>query len=83
MRSLMFVVLLLVVGVAGFGYYRGWFALAANGTEQRPSATITVDKGKIHEDEQKARDDAQGFEQKAKDKIGDWNGKAKEPQRQP
>jgi hypothetical protein len=73
----MFVVLLLVVGVAGFGYYRGWFALAANGTEQRPSATITVDKGKIHEDEQKARDDVQGFGQKAKQEVGDLTGKSK------
>ena len=49
MRSLIFVVLLLVVGVAGFGYYRGWFAVSSNGTEQSPSATITVDKDKIHE----------------------------------
>jgi len=36
----------------------------------------------FHEDEQKARDDVQGFGQEAKKKIGDRDGQAKEPQRQ-
>jgi hypothetical protein len=79
----MFVVVLLLVGIAGVGYYRGWFAFSTNGTDQMPSATITVDKDKIHADEQKARDDVQGFGQKAEKKAGDLTGKAKEPQRQP
>ena len=83
MRTLMLVVVLLAVGIAGVGYYRGWFAFSTSGTGQMPSATITVDKNKFHEDEQKARDDVQGFGQKAKDKIGDQTGKVKEPQRQP
>ena len=83
MRSLMFVVVFLVVGIAGFGYYRGWFAVSTNSTDQQPSATITVDKNKFHEDEQKARDGIQGYGQEAKKKIGDVGGKATEPQRQP
>jgi len=83
MRNLMFVVFLVVVGIAGFGYYRGWFAFSTNSADQTPSATITVDKNKFHEDEQKARDDVQGFGQEAKKKIGDQDGKEKEPQRQP
>ena len=83
MRNLMFVVVLLVVGIAGVGYYRGWFAFSTNSTDQTPSATITVDKDKFHEDEQKAKDDVQGFGQEAKKKVGDLAGKAKEPQRQP
>ncbi|MGA2255778.1 MAG: hypothetical protein ABSG53_14120 [Thermoguttaceae bacterium] len=83
MRNLMFVVVLIVVGIAGFGYYRGWFAFSTNSADQTPSATITVDKNKFHEDEQKARDDVQGFGQEAKKKIGDQDGKEKEPQRQP
>ena len=83
MRGLMFVVVLLVVGIAGLGYYRGWFAVSANSTDHKPSATITVDKEKFHEDEQKAKDDVQGFGQDVKKKIGAGDGKAKEPQRQP
>ena len=90
----MLAVVLLAVGIAGVGYYRGWFAFATNGTNQAPSATITVDKNKFHEDEQKAKDDVQGVEQKAKEEVQgaeqkakeefeNLTGKAKQPQRQP
>jgi predicted negative regulator of RcsB-dependent stress response len=83
MRNLTIVIILLLVGIAGVGYYRGWFAFSRSGTNQAPSATITVDKAKFHEDEQKAKDKTQGFEQEAKDKIHGQPGKAEEPQRQP
>ncbi len=77
MRALMFVVILLAVGIAGVGYYRGWFAFSTSGTGQMPSATITVDKNKFHEDEQKAKDDVQGAGQKAKQDVGNLTGKSK------
>ena len=83
MKSLIIVVVLVLVGIAGFGYYRGWFDVSTNNTDQQPSATVIVDKAKFHEDEQKARDDVQAFEQDAKKKIGGREGKANEPQRQP
>jgi len=73
----MFVVILLAVGIAGVGYYRGWFAFSTSGTGQMPSATITVDKNKFHEDEQKAKDDVQGAGQKAKQEVGNLTGKSK------
>ena len=77
MRALMSVVILLAVGIAGVGYYRGWFAFSTSGTGQMPSATITVDKNKFHEDEQKAKDDVQGAGQKAKQDVGNLTGKSK------
>ena len=77
MRTLMFVVILLAVGIAGVGYYRGWFAFSTSSTGQMPSATITVDKNKFHEDEQKAKDDVQGAGQKAKQDVGNLTGKSK------
>ncbi len=83
MRTLLFVVVLLLVGIVGVGFYRGWFQLSTDTADQRPSATITVDKDKIHADEQKAKDKVQGFGQEAKEKIGDRAGKAKEPERRP
>ena len=73
----MLAVVLLAVGIAGVGYYRGWFAFSTNSTDQAPSATITVDKNKFHEDEQKAKDDVQGVEQKAKQEVGNLTGKSK------
>ena len=60
MRGLTFVVIFLLVVIASVGYYRGWFAFSTNGTDQTPSATVTVDKAKFHEDEQKAKEKVQG-----------------------
>jgi hypothetical protein len=51
MKALLVVVVLLLVGIAGLGFYRGWFHLSTNSTDQQPSATITVDKDKFHTDE--------------------------------
>ena len=77
MRTLMFVVVLFLLGIVGVGFYRGWFQLSTDTANQRPSATITVDKDKIHADEQKAKDEMQGFRQAAKEKTGQWADKAK------
>ena len=79
MRTLMFVVVLLLVGVVGVGFYRGWFQVSTDNTDQRPSATVTVDKNKIHADEQKVKEKMEDFGQEAKEKIGDRAGKVEEP----
>lgn len=71
MKNLMIVVVLILVGIVGVGFYRGWFQLSANNTDHTSNATITVHKDKIHADEQKAKDKAQGLGQDAKEKIGD------------
>ena len=77
MRTLFGVVVLLLVVIVGVGFYRGWFQLSTDTANQRPSATITVDKDKIHADEQKAKDEMQGLRQAAKEKTGEGADKAK------
>ena len=77
MKALVFVAVLFLVGIAGVGFYRGWFQLSTDTANQRPNATITVDKDKIHADEQKAKDEMQGFRQAAKEKTAEWADKAK------
>ncbi len=79
MRTLMFVVVLLLVGIVGVGFYQGWFQVSTNNTDQKPSATVTVDKDKIHADEQKVKEKMEDFGQQAKEKIGDRASKAKVP----
>ena len=66
MKNLVFLVVLLLVGIAGVGLYRGWFRVSMDSTGHDPSATFTVDKEKIHADEQKAKDKVQGFGHAAK-----------------
>jgi hypothetical protein len=83
MKALVFVVVVLLAGIVGLGFYRGWFRLSMVNSDQQPSATVTVDKNKIHEDEQKAKDTVHGFGQGAKDKLGEPVGKGKAPEPQP
>ena len=64
MRTLLVVAVLLLVGIAVLGFYRGWIRVSTDNTDQKPSATITVDKDKIHADEEKAREKVQGLGQK-------------------
>ena len=78
MRFLLVLVVLLLVGLAGLGFYRGWFHLSTNSTDQKPSATITVDKEKIHADEEKATEKVEGLGRNVKEKTGELTGKAKQ-----
>ncbi len=77
MKKLLAVIVLLLAGVA-VGFYRGWFNFSTNGTDEKPGATVTVDKDKIHADEKKAKEKLQGLGQDVKDKTGDLTGKVKQ-----
>lgn len=70
MRNLTIVVVVLLVGIAAFGFYRGWFRLSADSTEQNSSATITVDQNKINADSDKAKESVQAFGDKTKEAVG-------------
>jgi hypothetical protein len=83
MKTLAFVFVLLLGGIVVLGFSRGWFQFSTDTTNQAPNATISVDKNKIHADEQKAKDAVQGLGQGAKKKIGDRPGKVEGPERQP
>jgi len=78
MRFLLVLVVLLMVAVAGLGFYRGWFRLSTDSADPKPSATITVDKDKFHADEEKAKEKVQGLEQNVKYKTGDLTEKVKQ-----
>ncbi len=83
MRTLFVVVVLLLVIIAGVGFYQGWFHLSTNSTDQESSATITVDKEKIHQDEQTVKDKMPDFGQDAQKTTKGQNDKPPEQQRQP
>jgi len=61
------VLLLIVAGAVGLGFYRGWFHLTSDGAADKSNITLTVDKDKVQQDKQKARDTVQG--QRAEDRI--------------
>jgi hypothetical protein len=57
MRFVM-VLVVIVAGIVGAGFYRGWFQMTSDGSTDKPNVTLTVDKDKIQEDKQKALDKA-------------------------
>jgi hypothetical protein len=65
MKRLFIVLLVVVVGLGGFGFYRGWF---------------TVNQDKIQQDEQKAKEKVRELTQELKPKTSEGTDKVKERQ---
>jgi hypothetical protein len=78
MKRLLLVVVLLVAAAIGLGYYQGWFHVSTGGTDGQSNPSITVDQEKIEADKEKAKEKAQDFGQKLKEKTGAATDKGKE-----
>ena len=70
MRAFLIVVIVLLVGIAALGFYRGWFRLSPDSTDQKSSATFTVDQDKINADGDEAKESFQELGDKAKEAVG-------------
>jgi hypothetical protein len=75
MRALLIVVALLVAGVAGLGFYRGWFSFASDSAGARSNVTLTVDQDKFQEDRKAATESVQDLGRQARDKVAGSGGK--------
>lgn len=55
MKAILFIIILLLIGIAVLGFYRGWFTFtsSSDNAEDSIKATITVDEAKIKEDKEK------------------------------
>jgi hypothetical protein len=71
MKRFVFVVVLLLLGVVALGYHQSWFTVSGQGDGHRSTIDVTVDKDKIKEDEEKAKNKAVELEKKLKEKAGD------------
>jgi hypothetical protein len=71
MKALLVVVAVLLIGFAALGWYQGWFRLSTDGTDQVPSATITLDKDKIHSDTEMVKEKMQGLGSTVEEKAGE------------
>jgi hypothetical protein len=56
MKNFLVVVVIVLAGVAAFGFYRGWFRVSTGDAEHKTDVTFTVDKDKLAEDEKKLKD---------------------------
>jgi len=57
------VLVLVLAGVAGFGFYRGWFHLTSDRSADKSNVTLTVDKDKIQQDKNAASEKARDLNQ--------------------
>ena len=69
MVRMLFVLALIVVVVAGLGFYMGWFDFSSGSDDNSAHVTVSVDKGQIQEDKDKAVDTVQDLGQQAEDKV--------------
>jgi hypothetical protein len=70
MRTLLVVLLLLVMGLVGLGFYRGWFSSAKTGNPEsgRQGVQIEVDQNRIRSDIEKAKEKIGGAGGQTRDK---------------
>lgn len=59
MRKLLGTLVVLAIIVLSVGYFRGWFTVTKESHQNETNVQIKVDKGKIKEDADKAKEKAQ------------------------
>ncbi|MFN4261311.1 MAG: hypothetical protein ACK4RK_18660 [Gemmataceae bacterium] len=69
MKTLLVVVVLLVAGVVGLGFYRGWFSFTSDSSDAKSNVTLTVDQDKFREDREAATESVQDLGRQAKNKV--------------
>jgi uncharacterized protein YdeI (BOF family) len=69
MKALIVVFVLLVAGVAGLGFYRGWFSFTSDSADDKSNVTLTVDQDKFQGDRKAAAESVQGLGHQAKDQV--------------
>jgi hypothetical protein len=71
MRGFLFLLVLLAVGIVGVGLYRGWFQVSTNKADDKSTVSVTMDKTKIKEDEEKVKEKVQDLGHSVKDKTAE------------
>jgi hypothetical protein len=61
MRGLFAFVVVVAIVIVGVGFYRGWFSVAWDKTDNGGQVTGTVDKDKIEADKKRAAEEVKGI----------------------
>jgi hypothetical protein len=64
--------------IIGVGWYLGWFHFSTGGNDRESNFNISVDKDKIRQDEERAKEKLHEFGNKVKDKVEDRSEKTKD-----
>ena len=69
MARMLLVFVLIVAVVAGLGFYRGWFHFSSGSDGSSANVTVSIDKGRIQKDKDKAVDKVQDLGHQEKEKV--------------
>ena len=61
MRGLFALLVVVVIGIVAVGFYRGWFSVAWDKSDNGGQVTGTVDKDKIEADKKRAAEEVTGI----------------------
>ena len=68
MKRLLIGLVLVVVCIAGIGFYRGWFQVTSETANDQRNVTFSADATKIKADEKKVTQKVKSFRNQVKDK---------------
>ncbi len=74
MKNLCTLVVLLVIGIGVLGYYRDWFQLSSDSTDKDATFHLTVDKERLKEDKETAKQQLQEAGKVLKEKAKEVTG---------
>jgi len=76
MKQLLIALVLVLVGVAALGFYRGWFTASGGDTAHGVNVSVGVNQDRIREDEAAVKKKLQGQGGTAKESPGGRTGSA-------
>jgi hypothetical protein len=65
-KGLLAVLVVILLAIAGWGYYQGWFQVSTSNADHKSNVTLSVDQDKIRADEEKLKEKVRDLGQKAK-----------------
>jgi len=69
MNRLLMILILVAAGCVGLGFYLKWFHVGSESVDDQVHVTVTVDKEKMHQDENKALEKMHDLGHLVKDKT--------------
>lgn len=69
MKTVSYLLVLIVVVGVGWGFYRGWFNASSDNTEGTRNVTVSVDTDKMKADKDEVVDKVQDLRGKAEDEV--------------
>ena len=79
MKQLLAFGVLVVIGLVILGYYRDWFSLTSSRDPHKVNINVTVDKDKLKEDEQRAKEKIHELGGQIKEGAEKFSEKVKKP----